>query len=289
VNYEGNIIRPPSEANSIILQVTVGCSHNRCTFCGAYKDVRFRIKDAPTIDADIAFAARHCRRQNRVFLADGDALIIPTPRLEDILAQIRQQLSWVNRVSLYGNARSILRKTPAELAKLKDLGLDRIYMGLESGHDPTLEHIRKGVNSDRMVEAAKRIREAGLFLSVTVLLGIAGRSNSAAHARATGRILSGMQPNQIAALTLMPLENTPLYQEMRTGKFQLPDQAGILQELGLLVSAIDVERAQFQANHASNYLPLSGRLPRDKERILQVIGAGLSGRQPLTDEAQRAL
>ncbi|MBW2501799.1 MAG: radical SAM protein [Deltaproteobacteria bacterium] len=289
MNYEGNIIRPPSEANSIILKVTVGCSHNRCTFCGAYKDVRFRIKDAPTIDADIAFAARHCRRQHRVFLADGDALIIPTPRLEGILAQIRQQLPWVNRVSLYGNARSMLRKTPAELAKLKDLGLYRLYMGLESGHDPTLEHIRKGVNSDRMVEAAKRIREAALFLSVTVLLGIAGRSNSAVHARETGRILSGMQPNQIAALTLMPLENTPLFEEMRTGKFKLPDQAGILQELGLLVSAIDVERAQFQANHASNYLPLSGRLPRDKERILQVIGAGLSGRQPLTTESQRAL
>jgi radical SAM superfamily enzyme YgiQ (UPF0313 family) len=162
-------------------------------------------------------------------------------------------------------------------------------MGLESGHDPTLEHIRKGVDSERMVKAANRIREVGLFLSVTVLLGIAGRNNSIEHARATGRVLSRMQPNQIAALTLMPLENTALSEEMRTGKFQLPDQEGLLQELWLLVSAIEVERAQFQANHASNYLPLSGRLPRDKERILQVIGDGLSGRLPLTAESRRAL
>ena len=289
MNYEGNIIRPPSEANSIILQVTVGCSHNRCTFCGAYKGIRFRIKDKATIEADIEFASRYCRRQNRIFLADGDALIIPTPRLADILARIRQQLPWVNRVSLYGNARSILRKTVAELTELKDLGLHRVYMGLESGHDPTLEHIRKGDNSDRMVKAAKRIREAGLFLSVTVLLGIAGRSNSAEHARATGHVLSRMKPNQIAALTLMPLENTDLYEEIQTGQFQLSDQEGLLLELAQLVAAIDVERAQFQANHASNYLPLSGRLPRDKEKILQVIGDGLSGKLPLTVEAQRAL
>lgn len=289
VNYEGNIIRPPSEANAIILQVTVGCSHNSCTFCGAYKGVRFRIKDAATIDADIEFAARCCKRQNRVFLADGDALILPTAQLESILTRIRKQLPWVKRVSLYGNARSILRKTSADLAMLKELGLDRVYMGLESGHDPTLEHIRKGVSSGEMIEAAKITREGGLFLSATVLLGIAGRSNSSKHARATGSVLSKMQPNQIAVLTLMPLKNTPLYEEMQSGRFQLPDQAGLLQELGLLVAAIDVERAQFQANHASNYLPLSGRLPRDKQRILQVIDDGLSGRLHLTAEKQRAL
>lgn len=289
MNYEGNIIRPPSEANSIILQVTVGCSHNKCTFCGAYKGVRFRIKDAATISADIAFAARYCRNQKRVFLADGDALIIPAARLEEIFTSIRQSLPWVNRISLYGNAKSILRKTGAELKRLRELGLDRVYMGLESGHAPTLKKIRKGVSVEQMIEAAEMVREAGLFLSVTVLLGIAGAAQSALHARETGRVLTRMQPNQIAALTLMLLENTPLHSDARTGSFQLPDHAMILEELRILVKSINLPRVQFQANHASNYLPISGRLQRDREMILGIIADGLSGRRHLKAECQRAL
>ncbi len=151
MNYEGNIIRPPSEAHSIILQITVGCSHNKCTFCGAYKGVRFYIKDAASINDDIAFAARYCQNQKRVFLADGDALIIPTARLEEIFSSIRQNLPWVNRINLYGNTKSILRKTVGELKRLKELGLDRVYMGLESGHEPTLTNIKKGVNTEQMI------------------------------------------------------------------------------------------------------------------------------------------
>ena len=259
MNYEGNIIRPPSEAHSIILQVSVGCSHNKCTFCGAYKDVRFRIKDDETINEDIAFAARYCKNQKRVFLADGDALIIPTARLEKIFYSIRQQLPWVSRISLYGNAKSILRKTVDELKRFKELGLDRVYMGLESGHDPTLKNIRKGVNPEQMVEAAEMVREAELFLSVTVLLGIAGSLQSVDHARETGRILTRMKPNQIAALTLMLLENTPLFNDARSGTFQLPDQKMLLEELKILVESIKLDRVQFQANHASNSLPISGR------------------------------
>ncbi len=289
MNYEGNIIRPPSEAHSIILQVSVGCSHNKCTFCGAYKNVRFRIKDAATVNEDIAFAARYCKNQKRVFLADGDALIIPTPRLVEIFSAIRQNLPWVNRISLYGNARSILRKTAAELKTLRGLGLDRVYMGLESGDDPTLKSIRKGVTAEQMIAAAAKIRSAGLFLSVTVLLGIAGNNNALHHARETGRILTRMQPNQIAALTLMLLDNTPLYDDMRAGNFQLPDPMMLLKELQLLVENITLDRVQFQANHASNYLPITGRLAKDKDRILEIIAAGLSGSQQLKAEYQRAL
>ena len=289
MHYEGNIIRPPSEANSIILQVTVGCSHNKCTFCGAYKGVRFRIKDAATIAADIAFAARYCRNQKRVFLADGDALIIPAARLEEIFTGIRQSLPWVNRISLYGNTKSILRKTGPELKRLRELGLDRVYMGLESGHGPTLKNIRKGVSAEQMIEAAAMVREAGVFLSVTVLLGIAGAAQSALHARETGRALTRMQPNQIAALTLMLLENTPLYNDARTGSFQMPDHATILEELKVLVESINLPRVQFQANHASNYLPISGRLQRDRKMILDIIADGLSGRLHLKAEYQRAL
>ncbi len=289
MHYEGNIIRPPSEAHSIILQVTVGCSHNKCTFCGAYKGVRFRIKDKAIVDDDIAFAARYCKNQKRVFLADGDALIIPTARLEEIFASIRQNLPWVNRISLYGNAKSILRKSIEDLKKLKALGLDRIYTGLESGHVATLKKISKGVTPGQMIEAASMVRDAGLFLSVTVLLGIAGEDQSIIHARETGRVLTAMKPNQIAALTLMLLENTPLYNDACTGSFQLPAQSKLLAELGVLVESIDLERVQFQANHASNYLPISGRLARDKDRIMGLIADGLQGRRQLRAEYQRAL
>ena len=289
MNYEGNIIRPPSESHSIILQVTVGCSHNKCTFCGAYKGVRFRIKDVATINEDIAFASRYCIRQKRVFLADGDALILPTARLVDIFSDIRRNLPWVNRISLYGNAKSILRKTVRELQTLKELGLDRVYMGLESGHEPTLKNIKKGVDAEQMIQAAALVRQADLFLSVTVLLGIAGRKQSIGHARATGMVLGKMKPNQIAVLTLMLLKNTPLYNDYLSGAFQLPDQNMLLEELKMLVESIELERVQFQANHASNYLPISGRLAKDKETILQVIKSSLKGRYPLKMEFQRSL
>jgi len=289
VNYEGNIIRPPSEAHSIILQVTVGCSHNKCTFCGAYKEVQFRIKDTATINNDVAFASRYCTNQKRVFLADGDVLIIPTARLVGIFSTIRQKMPWVNRISLYGNTKSILRKTVEELQNLKELGLDRIYMGLESGHNPTLKNIKKGVDVQQMIQAAEMVRAAGLFLSVTVLLGIAGRSQSLEHARETGRVLSKMKPNQIAALTLMLLENTPLFDDFRSGSFQLPDQKMLLAELKILVESIALERVQFQANHASNYLPISGRLSKDKEIILQLIEKALKGGLLLKEEYQRTL
>ena len=289
MHYEGNIIRPPSEADSIILQVTVGCSHNRCTFCGAYKDVPFRIKEESILDADIAFAKAYCTRQTRVFLADGDALILPQKKLVSILRKIRTDLPWVRRVSTYGNARAIRSKTISGLRELKNLGLDRIYMGLESGHDDVLLRIKKTETSQSMVEAARRIDEAGLFLSVTVLLGIGGLDLSIKHAEATGQVLSLMSPRQIAALTLMPLPNTPLYEDMRNGRFNLPDAQGILEELKVLVQAITLDRVQFHANHASNYLPISGRLQKNKGEILAAIHLALAGGLSLVPEGRRVL
>ncbi len=289
MKYEGNIIRPPSEASSILFQVTVGCSHNRCTFCGAYKGTRFRIKSDPEIDEDIAFAAHHCRKIRRVFLADGDALIMPQKRLVPLLEKIRKNLPWVNRVSLYGNAKSIGMKSPDELAELRQLGLDRVYMGLESGHGPTLARIAKGETAEKMIEAAQKIRAAGLFLSVTVLLGIAGKENSLAHARATGAVLTAMSPRQIAALTLMLIPGTPLFEEHAAGSFVLPDQKTLLAELRELVSAISLDRVQFQANHASNYLPINARLGRDKDDIVKTIDRALAGEIATMPEFMRAL
>ena len=288
MHYEGNIIRPPSEADSIILQVTVGCSHNKCIFCGAYKNILFNIKSDEIINKDIKFAAQYCRRQNTVFLADGDALIIPQKRLIDIFSRIREKLTWVKRIRLYGNAKSILRKSSEELAELKKLGLDRIYMGLESGSDSVLTFLKKGSNAEKMIEAGKRVREEGIFLSVTVLLGIAGREKSEEHAVNTGKVLSAMQPNQIAALTLMLLPNTEIYTLEKENKFTLLNSRELLAELRILVDHI-TSRGQFHTNHASNYLPINGRLPKDKDAILAKIDQALAGNFSLTPEYLRAL
>lgn len=290
MNYEGaHIIRPPSEADSIILQVTVGCSHNRCTFCGTYKAERFRIKDEAVVDQDLAFAACYCRRQKRVFLADGDVLALSQRRLVALLAKIHKLLPWVNRVSLYGNAKAIRNKSVDQLRELKTLGLDRVYMGLESGSDRVLAAIQKGADAAAMIEAAQRLKAAGLFCSVTALLGIGGVALSAEHAKATGLVLSRMQPNQIGILTLMLLENTPLYHDSISGAFTLPDQQGLLAELKTIVENLDLPRSQLQANHASNYLPINARMPKDKEAVLAAIDAALAGHTALKPEFLRAL
>lgn len=291
MHYKGNnIIRPPSEAHSIILQVTVGCSHNKCTFCGAYKDVSFEIKDEALVEKDIDFASRYCRGQKRIFLADGDVLILSQRRLVSLFKKIKEKMPWVNRISLYANAKAILSKSAEQLQELRELGLHRVYMGLESGDKDVLQRISKGADPATMIRAAQRIRQKDIFLSVTVLLGIAGVQDSLAHARATAEVLAAMGPNQIAALTLMVMENTPLGSQVGTGAFRLPDSKAILLELRELFSSLEVQRpCQFQANHASNYLAINCRLPRDKERIIAEIDTALAEGHPLRPEWLRAL
>ena len=289
MHYEGNIIRPPAEALSIILQVTVGCSHNKCTFCGAYKGVEFRIKDQSIIREDLEFARQYCQRQRRVFLTDGDVLILPQKKLVCLFKKIREMVPWVNRISLYGNTKSIKSKTVAQLKELKRLGLDRVYMGLETGHDRILTAIRKGADSKSMIKAGRNVRESGIFLCVTVLLGIGGIDLSIVHAEATGKVLTRMVPNQISVLTLMLLENTSLYSDYEKGIFHMPDTNGMLKELKVLVSNIHADHVQFQSNHASNYLPIKGRLSRDKEHILDLIDQAISGKISLKPEHMRAL
>ncbi len=288
MDYVGQIIRPPSEANSIILQVTVGCSHNKCTFCGAYKEKTFGVKDGATIAADLDFAARYCRRQHRVFLADGDALILPFPRLVALLRQIREKLPQVRRVSLYGSARAIRSKSVEQLVALKELGLHRIFLGLESGCSDILAQVRKGESAESMIAAARTVNQAGLFLSATVLLGLGGILDSERHARETAAVLNRMAPRQIAALTLMPLDNTPLGHHYRNGEFLMPDARGLLAELRILLENISIP-AQFHANHASNYLPISGRLPKDRQKLLDMIDQAREGQRRLVDETSRRL
>jgi radical SAM superfamily enzyme YgiQ (UPF0313 family) len=289
MHYEGNIIRPPSEANSILLQVTVGCSRNKCTFCGTYRGERFRIKSDSVIMADIDFAARHCRRQRRLFLCDGDALIIPQKRLLNILQTVRERLPWVTRVGTYANAKSLKMKSLAELQALKDHGLVIAYMGLESGDDVTLHKIDKGASADFMIAMGKKAREAGFKLSVTVLLGIAGRQRSRMHAEATGRVLSAIDPEYVGALSLMLIPGTPLHDDHQTGRFRLLEPGEMLAELRNMIAATNLSRGLFHANHASNYLPIKARLPQDKKATLTLIDRALSGEIDLKPEYLRAL
>lgn len=288
MDYIGSIIRPPSEAFSIILQVTVGCSHNRCTFCGAYKEKLFAIKEPEIISSDLSFAAKYCREQHKVFLADGDALIIPFPRLLAIFKEIRSALPWVRRISLYGSARSIRSKTPEQLKQLKALGLDRVYLGLESGDDSVLKAVEKNETAASMIEAAQQIAEAGVFLSVTVLLGLAQRVGSLQHAVQTAAVINRMRPQQVAALTLMPLANTAIGIQADSGLFELPSPIEILEELKNLVEHITVP-TQLHANHASNYLPITGRLPRDQQKLLRLIAQAQDGERQLVPESLRRL
>ena len=289
MHYEGMVIRPPSEANSIILQVTVGCSHNKCSFCGTYKGERFRFKDEHIIDADIRYAAQNLSFLRRVFLADGDVLIMPQPKLRWILNRIREDLPWIQRVGLYGNAKSILRKSSEELQELRSLGLGIVYLGLESGDPQVLREIHKGAGAERMIEAGRRIRAAGIKLSVTVLLGIAGRERSLTHARATGEVLSAMDPNYVGALTLMILPNTQLGEKVKRGEFELMEPMELLAELGEMLRHTHLSQGLFLANHASNYLPLKVRMPAGKDEALALIDEALGGRVRLKPEWLRAL
>lgn len=289
MDHQGRIIRPPSEADSILLQVTLGCSHNKCAFCGAYTGKRFGFKDPETVRRDIAFAAAHCRRQRRLFLCDGDALIMPQPRLLAILTDIREQLPWVTRVGTYANAKSIARKSDSELAALKDAGISILYMGLESGDDVTLKAMNKNGDSAFIVEQGRRVRTAGFKLNVTVINGLGGISRSRIHARETARALSEMDPEQIGALSLMLVPGTPLHDAHERGEFHLPDANCILAEIREMLAGLNLTRGLFLANHASNYLPLKVRLPSGKAQALAELDAALKGDRALRPEGYRGL
>jgi len=289
MHYQGNIFRPPSEADSILLQVTTGCSHNKCTFCGMYKGSRFSIKHDDVIFADIDFAATHCRRQKRLFLCDGDALILPQKRLVRILTEIGNKLPWVTRVGVYANTKSIRMKTSEQLAELKELGLLIAYMGLESGDDTTLEEINKGSDSARMIEMGKKIRSAGIKLSITVLLGIAQKKRSLIHARETGRILSAIDPEYVGALSLMLTPGTTIHRKWEQGDWELPGPRDMLEELKMMLDSTELSDGYFHANHASNYLPIKAKLPSDKKRTLDLIDNALQGAVSLKPEYMRGL
>jgi radical SAM superfamily enzyme YgiQ (UPF0313 family) len=291
MKYEGMIFRPPSEAESLILQVTVGCSHNRCTFCGAYREKSFRVKSFEEVKEDIDEVLPYGPQIEKVFLADGNALAIQQDDLLRILDYLKAHLSGIRRVGLYANAKDILRKDLEDLKKLRAMGLGILYLGLESGHPEVLKRIKKNGTVDQLVRAAQRVKDSGILLSVTVILGIGGEEYSLAHAEETGKVLSKMDPDFVGALSLMIVPGTPIEKEIETGKLVLPTPFGMIQELEKMIENFHVTNCFFASNHASNYLPLRVRLPEEREQALRRIREVLRRKDPalLKPEYLRAL
>jgi radical SAM superfamily enzyme YgiQ (UPF0313 family) len=292
MDYVGNVIRPPSEAYSMIIQVTVGCSHNQCTFCGTYKGEKFRIKDMATVRRDIDEASGCGHPFTKAFLADGDVLILPNGTLLEIIGYIKKKNRRIERIGVYGNTKAILKKTPGELEELRAAGLGIVYQGIESGNREVLRRIHKGAFPHRMLEAAEKVMGAGILLSQTVLLGIGGTEMSEAHAADTGELLGRMSPDYASALTVMLLPNTALYREFRNGAFSLPDKFGLLTELRTILRNMEVRRqCFFTSNHASNYLPIRATLPQEKRVVLEMLDHIIESRDEriLKPEHMRAL
>lgn len=282
MDYVGSIYRPPSEASSLLLQVTVGCSHNACTYCAMYQDKRFRAKSWEVIEKDIREAATIGPRFRRVFLCDGDALILSTQRLREILTRIRRDLPWVERISVYGDTRSVLKKSVAQLVELRQLGLSMVYHGVESGDGAVLEAIRKGGTREQVAETARRLRDAGIDHSVIVMLGIGGVQGSQQHAAETASLLTEIDPPYVGVLTTTVVPGTALGQAAERGTFVLPSKFEMLEELLIIVEQAKLSNCRFSSNHASNYLPVRCMLPRDREEVLRVLrGVVASGNEGL--------
>jgi radical SAM superfamily enzyme YgiQ (UPF0313 family) len=290
MHYEGAIFRPPSEAESILLQVTIGCSHNQCHFCGAYREKRFRIQDDEIIKQDLQYAAAHLSDVKRLFLCDGDALIVPQARLLGLLADINSHLPGLQRVGSYGNAKSLARKSLGDLVALRERGLKLIHMGLESGDDETLRDMNKWGLSQDIIEQGKKVKEAGITLFVTVIVGLGGKKRSVAHAEKTGEALTKMSPDFVGALSLMPVEGTELYAKILSRDFEIIDPKQTLLELRIMLEHTDLSSGTFYANHASNFLPLKVRFSGSgKAQALSAIDAALRGEIPLKPEWMRGL
>jgi radical SAM superfamily enzyme YgiQ (UPF0313 family) len=291
MRYHGTVIRPPSEAYSYILQVTYGCSHNRCTFCGTYLDKPFRPRDTNEVLEDIHSAGSLMPETRRVFLADGDALVLSTDRLKVILDALQEAFPKLERVGIYANAQNILRKSVEDLKTVQEMGLVIIYLGLESGCDKVLEFVDKGATSAEMIAAVHKAKNAGMLVSVIGILGLGGTIDSAEHAQLTGKVVSQMDPDYFSLLTLMLVPGTKLHQQWQKGKFQLLEAEEMLAELRDVIENLDdLTNCVFRTNHASNYLPLKGTLPNDKAHLLSTLDAALSrGKNALKPEAWRGL
>ncbi len=290
MHYDEPLFRPPSEADSFILQATLGCSWNACTYCAMYRTKRYRVRPIEEVLAEISKAsARFAEGVRHVFVADGDPLGMDLDQWEPILLALGASFPRLRRASTYATARNLLEKTPEELLRLRTLGLSLLYIGPESGDDVTLQRIAKGADAADHMEAARKAREAGMEQSLIFLLGAGGRERSEEHARASGRLASAMDPRFLSTLTLTVVPGTPISKLAEQGRFDLPDVQELLLELRWFVDEARLSAAIFRSNHASNYLPIGGRLPRDRDAILAAIDEAIAGRVPLRPEWARGL
>ena len=288
MRYEGDIYRPPGEWKSYLLQTTIGCSNNTCTFCGMYLDKKFHIRPIADILEDIRMAKAYYGDVERVFLCDGDAIIMRTQELLTILEALHRAFPSLQRVTTYAGPRSTLAKTPEELRTLREAGLTRAYLGVETGCDALLKQVKKGVDTAQMLEAGVRLREAGMDLWVMVILGLAGTGEpSRRHMLDTAAMMNEMKPRHLSALTLTLDPGTELYQDYRAGRFHPITPRESLLEAKLLLENLTVDPLHFTCNHASNYLPLKGGLPEDRDRFLAMLDRALAGEQELRPEWSR--
>jgi radical SAM superfamily enzyme YgiQ (UPF0313 family) len=278
-NYlEPPVFRPPSEANSLILQATLGCSHNACTFCGSYRTKKFKVKPFPQFKEEVQQLAQKYRiHPRRIFLADGDAFVLSTSQLLDILNLLTQEFPGAERISIYASGTNVQRKTDEELVQLRETGLEMIYIGLESGDDTVLQRVNKGISNEDHIKASRRLIQAGFILSPIIILGLGGKTLSHQHANHTAQTINAIDPPYLAALTLMLVPGTELHTQAEKGEFEPLTPLEILQELREHIDGMtELSNCVFRTNHASNYLPLRGILSRDREAFLQTIDSVLS-------------
>lgn len=290
MRYEGNIYRPPSEARSYLLQVTIGCAHNKCTFCSMFKDKKFRVREMNEVMEDIDMARKTYRNVDKIFLCDGDALCLATDKLLLILDRLAKVFPECKRVGVYGSPKDVLRKTPDELKKLKEAGLEIIYIGAESGSEKVLKDICKGATRAEIIEAVQRIEASGIAASVTFISGLGGKPDWEEHAKETGTMITEMEPSYVGLLTLMLEPGAELRDDVQSGKFQLLSAEEVVAETLVMLKNIEVKKpCVFRSNHASNYVSLRGDLPKDKEMMIQQLRAAMENSNMLKDERFRML
>ncbi|QHI73060.1 radical SAM protein [Aminipila terrae] len=290
MRYEGNIFRPPSEAYSLIVQVTIGCTHNKCTFCSMFKDKEFRVRNVQEVLEDLDMARKYYRHVEKIFLADGDALCLSTHKLLTILEHIKKVFPECKRVGAYGTPQDVLIKSPEELIQLRKRGLGIIYIGAESGSQKVLESVNKGVTREQIIEAVKKIEAVGIKASVTFISGLAGPENMEEHALETASMISQMEPSYVGLLTLMVEPAAPIYKEIQEGRFKILSAEEVLGETALMLKNINVTKnCVFRSNHASNYVSLKGDLPQDKERMMNQLKRAMENTNLIKDERFRAL
>lgn len=290
MRYEGNIFRPPSEAYSLLVQVTIGCTHNKCTFCSMYKDKKFRVRKQEEVFEDLLWARKNYRRVERIFLCDGDALALSNNRLLPILKYISENFPECERVTVYGRASDALKKSDEELRQLYEAGITMVYVGAESGSDKVLKDINKGETRRELIDGVRKIEASGMKASVTFISGLAGKDGWEEHAVETGKMISEMEPSYVGLLTLMVEPSVPMAEDIKSGKLKLLTAEEVVAETLLMLQNIHVDKmCVFRSNHASNYVSLRGNLPEDRDKMMALLRRAMKNHDMFKDERFRAL